>query len=775
VKKRNLLFLSLLFAIISILAERVNGQSPTGCSPFLRQKDTIICSGSSVTLNLKDPPPPDSLLPGVWKLLIKHNAIDSILFNIRPLGYDAARQYLYSVNHQKIIRFDLKNNLVSSITADNWPGDFTEFTFDYTNNRLLAGPTGRDNIFAIPAGGGSWNFLGAGSIDRESFGASTFWNPVTKQPGIYGGYGFNQMKNWIFENNILGWQQKKGNAPIDSVPPKGGNLVATNSDGSKLYLFSGQGSYTGDELTGSCDLGSPWATSSGMFCWLRDLWELDLGNYTFRNILPVNNQSIQYEGAVAYDYDKARFYLFGGYQPTNNSVTNQTLPNTNKTFRFRRNIDAGFSQFTGDGDTPPPAASGFNGTAYYDPVGKRMIWARYDGIWAYYPDSSAVPLSAKSFVWSTGDTTAAITVTPTQTTVYKITRTVNATVCSDSIRITLPDMKTALQHTVSICADSTILDAGSGFTAYAWSTGATTETIAVKQTGNYFVTVSKGSCNAKDTSKVQIAPPVLDFALKNQKDSICSGDADSLFVLSPQAGVTYSWYVPGSSTIINIGAGYLTRNITKDADFIVSATSTPAVCISKSAITHVTIRKQFTKPVFLADSVLLSTIIFRWNPVPDATSYLVSVDKGISYASPSSGSDLRALSHTVTGLQPNQTVSIAVKAIGPYSCQTSDTVQHTSTTLNPFGDGIYVPNAFTPNGDGVNDVLLVYGTAIVSVKLMVYNQWGTQLFLSTDINKGWDGTNNGKNAPAGVYTYAMEAIMQDGKRVTKSGSFTLMR
>lgn len=772
-KKRNVHFFSLLFVIIAMPAGQAHSQS-TACSSFIRQKDTTICAGASVTLTLMDAPTPDTLLPGVWKLLIKGSLIDSVLFNLKPFGYDRTRQYLYSVIHKKVIRFDLANNSISSIVANNWPGDYTEFTYDPTNNRLLCRRAGRDTVFALPATGGNWTVAGTGSTDRECYGASSYWNPITKQPGMYGGYGFNQIKSWIFENNVTGWQQKKDNPPVDSIPPKGGNLVGSNSDGTKLYLFSGQGSYTGDELTGTCTLGSPWATASGMFCWLRDLWELDLSTYTFKNILPVNHSSIQYEGAVAYDYDKLRFYLFGGYQPTGDYIKNQSLPNTDKTFRFRRDKDGGFSAFTGEGDTPPAAiGTGRNGYAYYDPVGKRMIWARYDGIWAYYPDSSTIPLSVKSFEWSTGDTSSSITVKPLQTTVYTIKRISGGVSCSDSIKISVPNMQTALQDSVRICGDSTILDAGTNFNAYLWNTGETTQTIRVKQSGVYSVTVTKGVCTAKDSSKVLLATPILDFRVGNQKDSVCAGEEDSLFVITPQPGVVYNWYVSGSAAVINTGSFYIAKNISKDADYMISASNNPPVCISKSAITHITLRTKFPKPVIHVDSVGLYAVTFNWDPVPLAAGYLVSMDNGATYANPVSG--VQGLTQTVTGLLPNRQITIAVKAVGRYACQAGDTSRRSATTLNPFGDGIYVPNAFTPNGDGINDVFLAYGTAITSIRLLIYNQWGTQLFISTDSNKGWDGTYQAGKSPAGVYTYALEAIMQNGKRVTKSGSFTLIR
>jgi len=746
------------------------GQS--ACSPFLRQKDTIVCAGTSLNLSLLPPPPADSVLPGVWKQLIKASALDSVLFNIKPFGYDRVNQYIYSIIHQRILRYDLKNGSISSVAAGNWPGDYTEFVYDPNGNRLLCWKAGRDVVYAIPATGGNWVQVGPGTTDRECFGASDFWNPITKQPGIYGGYGFNRVKSWIFENNGSAWLQKRADPPVDSIP-KGGNIVAANGDGTKLYLFSGQGNYTGDELTGTCTLGSPWATPNGMYCWLKDLWQLDLTDYSYKNILPVNDTSIKYEGAVGYDYDKSRFFLFGGFQPTADANTNQFLPNTYKTFRFRTGRDAGFTEFIGEGDVPPAApGSGTNGLSYYDPVNKRMIWARFDGIWAYYPDSTLVPPGLISYAWSTGDTTASLSIKPTQTTVYRIKRIASGRSCTDSVRITIPNMKTALQATTDICGDSTILDAGPGFQAYAWSSGESTRAIKVTQNATYTVSVTIGGCTAKDSSKVQLAKPVNDFSIRNLKDSICPGEKGSLFVIAPQSGVTYSWYLPGNSTPVFTGATYPLPNITKTTDYIVNATSNPPVCTAKSAITKVAVRTKLSKPVLRTDSLSVSTAIFSWTAVPGAGRYLVSADRGNSFSEiPLAG----PLQKTVSGLKPNQPVSFIVFAATGNSCETSDSAAISVTTPNPFGNGIYVPNAFTPNGDGVNDELLVYGTAIASIRLMVFNQWGNQVFVSTDISKGWDGRYNGSNAAAGVYTYALEAAMQDGKHITKTGSFTLIR
>ena len=94
---------------------------------FIIQSDTTICKGVSVQLELRDPLPKDTVLPGVWKQLISGNQINPSSFNIKPFGYDKVNQYLYSIINRTVTRYDLKKNEVTIIPATNWPGDYSDF------------------------------------------------------------------------------------------------------------------------------------------------------------------------------------------------------------------------------------------------------------------------------------------------------------------------------------------------------------------------------------------------------------------------------------------------------------------------------------------------------------------------------------------------------------------------------------------------------------------------------------------------------------------------
>ena len=86
-----------------------------------------------------------------------------------------------------------------------------------------------------------------------------------------------------------------------------------------------------------------------------------------------------------------------------------------------------------------------------------------------------------------------------------------------------------------------------------------------------------------------------------------------------------------------------------------------------------------------------------------------------------------------------------------------------------------LPTAFTPNGDGENDVFLIRGGPFTDVDFKIYNNWGELIFSSIDANDGWDGTYKGQNAPLGVYTWTFIVEIAGDRIFNQSGDVTLMR
>ncbi len=88
---------------------------------------------------------------------------------------------------------------------------------------------------------------------------------------------------------------------------------------------------------------------------------------------------------------------------------------------------------------------------------------------------------------------------------------------------------------------------------------------------------------------------------------------------------------------------------------------------------------------------------------------------------------------------------------------------------------IYIPNIFSPNGDGQNDVFRVRGEQIASVHLMVYNRWGNMVFESNDMSYAWDGMFQGKACEVGVYAWMAEIVMKNGTNLFRKGNVSLVR
>ena len=76
-----------------------------------------------------------------------------------------------------------------------------------------------------------------------------------------------------------------------------------------------------------------------------------------------------------------------------------------------------------------------------------------------------------------------------------------------------------------------------------------------------------------------------------------------------------------------------------------------------------------------------------------------------------------------------------------------------SVEISKRGQDFFLPNAFTPNGDGNNDTLFVRGPGISEVNLSIYNRWGELVFETKNKSEGWDGSFNEKEADPGVFVY----------------------
>jgi gliding motility-associated-like protein len=254
------------------------------------------------------------------------------------------------------------------------------------------------------------------------------------------------------------------------------------------------------------------------------------------------------------------------------------------------------------------------------------------------------------------------------------------------------------------------------------------------------------------------------------KDSLaaCSGSPVIFKVKEPATGITYNWYDAATGgALIGSGDSFTATISGTVANYYLEAVSAGCASTVRKKVTAVLL-PNLDKPVVVVDSAGVNMVRFKWSAVANASGYEISTDGGATWSAPSSGAT--GLTHTVSGLLPLQSVTLIVRTKG--GCQD---VQSVAVTGKALVDQVFVPNSFSPNGDGLNDVLQVYGYVVKEMQFQVFNQWGQKIHESRDQKRAWDGSHKGKLQPSGVYLYVCKLILNDGSVITKKGAINLVR
>ncbi len=121
---------------------------------------------------------------------------------------------------------------------------------------------------------------------------------------------------------------------------------------------------------------------------------------------------------------------------------------------------------------------------------------------------------------------------------------------------------------------------------------------------------------------------------------------------------------------------------------------------------------------------------------------------------------------------PGGTTTYIVEVIDENACKASDTI-----IINVEGAQLLLPNAFSPNQDDVNDIFKPLNTNLATMNLIIYNRWGEEVFSTSTIGSGWDGTFKGEEQELGVYIYYIEYSFEGDNMGTQTdnGNLTLIR
>jgi gliding motility-associated-like protein len=121
---------------------------------------------------------------------------------------------------------------------------------------------------------------------------------------------------------------------------------------------------------------------------------------------------------------------------------------------------------------------------------------------------------------------------------------------------------------------------------------------------------------------------------------------------------------------------------------------------------------------------------------------------------------------------PDSTTTYFLSVTDNRGCTANDSI--TITLFEIFN--LFVPNVFTPNLDGLNDVFgLLYASTMTEFKMMIFNRWGQKIFETSNVTEGWDGTYKGERSPVDSYVYYIIAVTKTGERKEYKGTITLLR
>ena len=309
-------------------------------------------------------------------------------------------------------------------------------------------------------------------------------------------------------------------------------------------------------------------------------------------------------------------------------------------------------------------------------------------------------------------------------------------------------------NSLTICAGGTVPNLPS--TSDNSLTGSWDPSVVSNQASGIYTFTVPGQCVTPFVYTVTVNPIVKPSFSFGTFQSICTGTSVPALTTTSANGITGTWSPAVVDNTIN--ATYVFTpdpgQCTDTTSFTLEVNSVPTTTISEDTAVY--------------DGTFIPSYNFITSPgaVTNWTNSNPSIGLGGSGAG-----TVPSFVATNRGDQDMIGTITATPVIG--GC--SGAAQTYNVKVMPLNKDVFVPNVFTPNGDGKNDLLYVYGNYIDKVEMHIFNQWGQQIAVITDKTQGWDGKHKGTAQPVGVYVYVLKAELSTGRIVNLKGSITLLR
>jgi gliding motility-associated-like protein len=359
---------------------------------------------------------------------------------------------------------------------------------------------------------------------------------------------------------------------------------------------------------------------------------------------------------------------------------------------------------------------------------------------------SAMAQTGSTYLWQNNST--ASTLAANANGKYKVVVTLNGCTKSDSLNVNFTPIPTiALGRDTTICESTVyVLKSNSNADAFLWQNGATTANINVTQGGKYVLQARLRGCLKKDSIQIAVTPlPRFDLG----KDTVlCGGQFLNLSATVQNA--TFKWFDNSTGNTIKV---------TKNGSY--TAEAVRLGCVFKDTIQVAFITPpQYSLGVdttICADDVLIlkanvANTTILWSDNSNQPTIRVTKE-GIYW------SDVA----TKEGCKTRDSIKIMVKICPKFQA--------------------FVPTAFSPNGDGFNEVIKPFFhpefPIVGNYLFQIFNRWGDLVFSTTDKDQAWDGTCRNQSLQNDVFIYSVQATYKDLKGIEQkaklSGDFTLVR
>ena len=348
---------------------------------------------------------------------------------------------------------------------------------------------------------------------------------------------------------------------------------------------------------------------------------------------------------------------------------------------------------------------------------------------------------------------------------------------TDTAQVTVSPQPTIdLIDVVELCvpAPTTISPTTTGSTQFVWSTNNLFSdtlnsplsdpnvSIDIPTAGYYYIEASNDDCSIIDSVLFVFIEPELSLITEN---SICLGDTIDVSVanLNPSIVLDYEWQP--TSILINPGN---TTTVQGNPDFsqyiYITGTSPEGCSVSDSIFINVSD----------IDSTMVIAYASSYGVIPGGTVTLFGSPSGLSSYQWTPETGLNAPTNQQTEAIIDEDI-IYTLTVSDGICTREDTVEIKVFEIiceDPF---VFIPNAFSPNGDGYNDVLYVRGLYIEKVIFRIFDRWGEMVFESQDVSQGWDGVFRDSPLQPDVYDYYLDVTCIGGLKSIVKGNVTLMR